>query len=88
MRRAGYRGPGFHEWCSRERDWFAFAGSQTLVGIGKPPQEVQMEREMCLEELEREMAALLPDREEMQTLTVRATLSVVLTVQTSGVPLP
>ena len=47
-----------------------------------------MEREMCLEELEREMGALLPDREEMQTITVRATLSVVLTVQASGVPLP
>ena len=43
-----------------------------------------MEREMCMEELEREMAGLLPDREEMQTLTVGVTLTV--TVATSGLP--
>lgn len=45
-----------------------------------------MGREMCLEELEREMAALLPDREEMQTVTVGATVSATLTVETSGLP--
>lgn len=43
-----------------------------------------MEREMCVEELEREMGALLPDREEMQTLTVGVTLTV--TVGVSGLP--
>ncbi len=41
-----------------------------------------MEREMCLEELECEMAELLPDREEMQTLGVSVTATV--TVGVSG----
>lgn len=40
-----------------------------------------MEREMSSEELEREVAALLPDREEMITVGVTATVTV------SGLPL-